>query len=349
MRGAAIGIYMALSALAALALAAAARPAQADPVEDFYRGRTVTLVIGYSPAGGYDTYARVLARHLGEHIPGRPTILPQNMEGAGSLRAANYLYNAAAKDGSVIGMVARGMAMEPLIGRSHVQYDSRRFTWLGSGTNEVSTCVTWHASPVKTWADALAKPFTVGGEGSGSDPDIFATILRNVFGVKLRLVSGYPGTAEITLAIERGEIDGRCGWSYSSLKQQHPEWIANREVNILTQLALGGSPELAGVPLITDFATTDRQRQILRLVFGRQAMARPFLAPPGVPAERKQALRAAFDATMRDPAFLAEAKQHGLEVNPVGGAEIDKLIEELYQTPADIVAEVRDSVAPGAH
>ena len=333
---------------ATVAFAACATSARADPVVDFYRGRTVTLVIGYSAAGGYDTYARVVARHLGDHIAGHPTVLPQNMEGAGSLRAANYLYNAAAKDGSVIGMVARGMAMEPLIGRSHAQFDSRKFSWIGSGTNEVSTCVTWHASAVKTWADALTKPFTVGGEGSGSDPDVFATIMRNVFGVKLRLVSGYPGTAELTLAIERGEIDGRCGWSYSSLLQQHPDWVAKKQVNILVQLALTRSPELPDVPLITDFATTDRQRQILRLVFSRQAMARPFLAPPGVPPERKQALRAAFDETMRDPAFLAEAKQHGLEVNPVSGADIDKLIEELYQTPADIIAEVRDSIAPGA-
>ena len=334
---------------ATLALAMLATSACADPVADFYRGRTVTMVIGYSAAGGYDTYAREVARHLGDHIPGHPTILPQNMEGAGSLRAANWLYAAAPKDGSVIGMVARGMAMEPLIGRSHASFDSRKFTWLGSGTDEVSTCVTGHASAVKTWGDALTRPFTVGGEGSGSDPDIFATIMRNLFGVKLRLVSGYPGTAELTLAIERGEIDGRCGWSYSSLKQQHPDWIAGRQVNILVQLALSRSPELPDVPLIADLATTDRQRQILRLVFSRQAMARPFLAPPGVPDDRKQALRAAFEATMKDPAFLAEAKQRGLEVNPVGGAEIDKLIEELYQTPADIIAEVRASIAPGAN
>jgi tripartite-type tricarboxylate transporter receptor subunit TctC len=334
---------------ATLAWAMLATSACADPVADFYRGRTVTLVIGYSAAGGYDTYARVVARHLGDHIPGRPTILPQNMEGAGSLRAANYLYAAAPKDGSVIGMVARGMAMEPLIGRSHASFDSRKLTWLGSGTNEVSTCVTGHASAVKTWGQALTTPFTVGGEGSGSDPDVFATVMRNVFGVKLRLVSGYPGTAEITLAIERGEIDGRCGWSYSSLKQQHPDWVANQQVNILVQLALSRSPELPDVPLIADLATTDRQRQILRLVFSRQAMARPFLAPPGIPDDRKQALRAAFDETMKDPAFLAEAKQHGLEVNPVSGAEIDKLIEELYQTPADIIAEVRASIAPGAN
>jgi tripartite-type tricarboxylate transporter receptor subunit TctC len=332
----------------ALALIVFGVPALADPVEDFYRGRNVTLVIGYSVAGGYDNYARVVARHLGNHIPGHPTVLPQNMPGAGSLRAANYLYNAAAKDGSVIGMFSRGMAMEPLIGTSHTQFDARKFSWLGSGTDEVSTCVTWRDSAVKTWADALTTPFTVGGEGSGSDPDIFATVVHNVFGVKLRLVSGYPGSAEVALAIERREVDGRCGWSYSSLRQQRPEWITNKQVNILVQLALKKTPELPDVPLVTEFATTDRQRQILRLVFSRQAMARPFTAPPGIPAERKQALRKAFDETMADPAFLAEAKQRGLEVNPVTGAEIDALIAELYQTPPDIVAEVRATIAPGA-
>ena len=329
-------------------LAATCASAPADPVEDFYRGRNVTMVIGYSVAGGYDNYARVVARHLGSHIPGNPTILPQNMPGAGSLRSANWLYNAAPKDGSVIGMFSRGMAMEPLIGTSQTSFDAQKFTWLGSGTNEVSTCVTWHASAVKTWADALKTPFTVGGEGSGSDPDIFATVVRNVFGVKLRLVSGYPGSAEVALAIERREVDGRCGWSYSSLKLQRPDWVAKKQVNILVQLALAKTPELPDVPLITDFATTDRQRQILRLVFSRQAMARPFTAPPGIPAERKAALRKAFDETMRDPAFLEEAKQRSLEVNPVSGAEIDALIGDLYRSAPDVVAEVRASIAPGA-
>jgi tripartite-type tricarboxylate transporter receptor subunit TctC len=329
-------------------LAATCASAPADPVEDFYRGRNVTMVIGYSVAGGYDNYARVVARHLGNHIPGNPTILPQNMPGAGSLRSANWLYNAAPKDGSVIGMFSRGMAMEPLIGTSQTQFDAQKFSWLGSGTNEVSTCVIWHESPVKTWGDGLKTPFTVGGEGSGSDPDIFATVVRNVFGVKLRLVSGYPGSAEVALAIERREVDGRCGWSYSSLRLQRPDWITKKQVNILVQLALSKTPELPDVPLITDFATTDRQRQILRLVFSRQAMARPFAAPPGIPPERKAALRKAFDETMKDPAFLDEAKQRGLEVNPVSGTEIDELIGDLYRSPPDVVAEVRASIAPGA-
>jgi|EndMetStandDraft_8_1072994.scaffolds.fasta_scaffold69627_3 tripartite-type tricarboxylate transporter receptor subunit TctC len=335
------------SGLIALVLALAAN-ARADAVADFYRGRSITLTVGYSAGGGYDAYGRVLARHLSKHIPGRPSVIVQNMPGAGSLRAANFLYNVAPKDGTAIGHFSRGMAMEPLIGTSATQFDARRFAWLGSGTDEVSICTTWHTSTVKTWNDMLTIPFTVGGEGSGSDPDIFSAVMRNAFGVKLKLVSGYPGSAEVALAIERGEVDGRCGWSWSSLKLLKPEWIANRQINIITQLALKKSPELPDVPLIFDFATTDRQRQILKLVLSRQSMARPFVAPPDLPADRKAALRTAFDQALADPEFLAEARQRGLEVNPVSGAEIDRLVDELYRTAPDIVAEVRAIISEGA-
>lgn len=332
-----------------LALTLWGGPVLADSVEDFYRGRNITLIIGYSVGGGYDIYARILARHMAKHIPGNPSIVPQNMPGAGSLRSANYLYNAAPKDGTTFGTFGRGLAMEPLIGVSHTQFDATKFSWLGSGTSEVSICVTWRDSAVKTWSDMLTTNFTVGGEGSGSDPDIFSIVIRNVFGVKLRLVAGYPGSAETALAIERREVDGRCGWSYSSLKLQRPDWVRDKQVNIPVQLALHKNPELPNVPLIMDLATTERQRQILRLVFSRQTMARPFVAPPGIPPDRKQALRTAFDQTMADPEFLAEAKARGLEVNPVSGADIDKLIGEIYETPADVVAEVRAAIAQGAN
>jgi tripartite-type tricarboxylate transporter receptor subunit TctC len=238
--------------------------------------------------------------------------------------------------------------MEPLIGTSATQFDARKFSWLGSGTDEVSVCLTWHTSRVKRWNDMLTIPFTVGGEGSGSDPDIFSAVVRNAFGVKLKLVSGYPGTAEVALAIERGEVDGRCGWSWSSLKLTKPDWIANKRINLITQLALKKGSELPDVPLIFEFATTDRQRQILKLVLSRQSMARPFAAPPDLPEDRKEALRLAFDRTMADPEFLVEAKQRGLEVNPVTGADIDKLVGELYQTPPAIIAEVRAMVSEGA-
>jgi tripartite-type tricarboxylate transporter receptor subunit TctC len=325
-----------------------ANAAHAQSVESFYRGRTVTIVVGYSVGGGYDAHARVLARHLGTHIPGHPSVVVQNMPGAGSLRAANYIYNAAAKDGTMLGVFARGMAMEPLIGASGTNFDSRKFAWIGSGTNEVSVCATWHAAKVKTWSDSLAIPFTVAGEGSGSDPDIFSIMLKNVFGAKMRLVSGYPGGADMTLAIERGEVDGRCGWTWSSVKLQRPDWVTGHKLNVLIQLATQPSPELPGVPFILDLAATERQRQIVNLVLSRQAMGRPLVAPPGTPADRKEALRRAFDATMADPDFVAEATARSLEVNPVSGADLDKLLDQLYATPPAILAETKAIIAEGA-
>jgi tripartite-type tricarboxylate transporter receptor subunit TctC len=320
--------------------------AKADPVADFYRGRNVNLYIGYSVGGGYDNYARVVARHMGNHIPGNPSILPQNMPGAGSLRALNYLYNAAPKDGTAIAMFGRGMAMEPLIGASPTQFDARKLIWLGSGSDEVSLCGTWHTSRVKTWNDMQTIPFTVGGEGSGSDPDIFAAMLKKVFGIKLRIVSGYPGSAELALAVERGEIDGRCGWSLSSLRQMRPDWLATKQFNPIVQLNLEKSSDLPDVPLITEFATNETQRQILKMILSRQNMARPFAAPPGVPADRAQALVRAFEETMADQEFIEEAKARGLEVNPVSGAEIDRLVREVYQTPPAVVAEAKAALAP---
>jgi tripartite-type tricarboxylate transporter receptor subunit TctC len=319
--------------------------ARADAVADFYRGRSISILVGYSAGGGYDMYARTLARHMGRHIPGNPTFIPQNMTGAGSLNAANYIYNVAPKDGTAFGTFARGLAMEPLIGTAKVQFDATRFTWLGSGTNEMSVCATWHTSPIKTWNDALKTQFAVGGEGAGSDPDTFAALVKNVFGAKVKLITGYHGTSDIVLAIERGEVDGRCGWSWSSIKSTKPSWVAEKKLNILVQLAMQKSPELAGVPLITDFAN-DRQKQVLKLVLSRQVMGRPFAAPPGLPEDRKQALRKAFDETMKDPAFLEEAKKMKLDVNPVSGADIDKLVAELYRSPKDVVDEARIAIAP---
>jgi tripartite-type tricarboxylate transporter receptor subunit TctC len=334
-------------AMGLLALTALPQPAgaQGGAVADFYRGRTITVVVGYSSGGGYDTYARVLARHMGKHLPGNPTFVVQNMPGAGSLRSANYLFNVAPKDGTTIGLFSRGMPMEPLIGASPTQFDSTKFTWLGSGTNEASVFVTWHTSGVKTWQDMVTKDFTVGGEGSGSDPDVYALLLKNTFGAKLRLVSGYPGSAEIALAMERGEVDARASWSWSSIRAQRPTWVAEKKVNFPVQLNLEKSAELQDVPVITEFAKDDRQRQMLRLVLSRQSMARPFTAPPGIPEDRKQALRKAFDDTMADPEFVSEIKARGLEVNPVSGAELDRLVGDLYRTPADVVAETKAAIA----
>jgi tripartite-type tricarboxylate transporter receptor subunit TctC len=323
--------------------AAAAAPAHADPVEDFYKGRTITVLIGYSPGGSYDSAGRVLARHMGRHIPGNPSLVPQNMPGAGTLNLVNYLYNVAPKDGTAFGIFARGMAMEPLIGGTNAKFDATKLTWIGSAANEISMCATFASSPVKTWHDALTQSFTVAGNGSGSDPDVFANVLRNAFGVKNRLISGYPGSAEISLAMERGEIDGRCGWSWSSIKAEKSQWLAEHKLNLIVQLALEKAADLPDVPLITELATDDRQRQILKLIFSRQTMGRPFAGPPAIPADRAEALRKAFDLTMKDPDFLAEAQTRGLEINPVSGHDIEKLIAELYATPRDVVAEAREA------
>jgi tripartite-type tricarboxylate transporter receptor subunit TctC len=319
--------------------------AQAQAVADFYRGRTVALIVGYSVSGGYVAYARIVARHMGKHIPGQPEIIAQNMPGAGSLKAANFIYNVSPKDGTAIGTFGRGIAMEPLIGTSPAQFDATKFLWLGSGTNEAAVVVTWQSKQIVTWADMMTKPFTVGGEGSGSDPDVYALMLKNVFGVKLRLISGYPGTAEMALAIERGEVDGRASWSWSSLKSIKPDWIAGKKVNLPVQLNLTKSADLPGVPLIGDFATSERQRQIIKLVVSRQFMGRPFMAPPGIPADRQVALRKAFADTMTDPEFLAEAKARAQEVDPVSGPELDKLLAELYATPKDVVAETKAAIS----
>jgi tripartite-type tricarboxylate transporter receptor subunit TctC len=338
---------MAIGSLCIVALGSLpAGAARADAVADFYRGKTVSVIVGYSAGGGYDVYARAVARHMPRHLPGNPSFIVQNLTGAGSVNAANHLYNVAARDGTTFGTFGRGLAMEPLIGTAKVKYDATRFTWLGSGTNEVSVCATWHASGVKSFADAQKQPFTVGGEGPGSDPDTFALLMRNAFGVKLRLITGYKGTSDVILAIERGEVDGRCGWSWSSVKTTRAAWIKEKKLNFLVHLSETKAPELPDVPLIAEFAKTDRQKQILRLVLSRQVVGRPFAAPPGVPEDRKQALRRALDATLKDPAFLDEAKKLRLDVNPVSGAEIDKLIGELYRTPKDVVEETRKAIKP---
>ncbi len=335
------------TALAVL-LTLVAADAHAQSVAEFYRGKSITMLIGYTAGGGYDLYARVLSRHMPRHIPGNPQMVPQNMPGAGSLRVAGFLYTAAPKDGTTMGMFGRGIAVEPLIGSGGANFDSRRFTWIGSGSDQVSLCASWHTAKVKTWSDMLNVPFTVGGEGPGSDPDMFAIMLKNLFGAKLRLVSGYPGGPEINLAVERGEVDARCGWSWSSIKITKPEWLKEKKINLLLQMALRKSPELPDVPLIVDQVKSERERLIVRLMMSRQQMGWPFIAPPDLPPERAAALRQAFDETMKDPEFLAEAKQRLLEVNPMSGAEIDKLVAELYQTPPEVIAATKAVIAEGA-
>src|SRR5712691_3035398 len=328
-------------AAAALALAPTSFALAQTPAE-FYKGRNLELTIGYSVGGAYDLYARVIARHLGKHIPGNPTIIPKNMEGAGSLRLANWIYNVGAKDGTVFGTIGRGTAFDPRLGSKGAQFQADKFTWIGSANNEVSVCAAWKGSGIGKLEDVLSRELIVGGTGQAADTDQFPRVLNGVLGTKFKIVSGYPGGNDVTLAMERGEVKGRCGWSWSSVLATHKRWIDDKSITILVQLSLAKHPDLPDVPLIMDFAKSEDQQQIFKLIFARQVMGRPYLAPPGIPKDRAEALRKAFDDTMKDKEFLADAEKSQLEITPVGGAEVEQLVKDIYQTPkplADKAAE----------
>ncbi|MEW9586032.1 Bug family tripartite tricarboxylate transporter substrate binding protein [Paraburkholderia sp. DGU8] len=316
--------------------------ASAESVQDFYSGRTVNMDIGYSVGGGYDMYARLLAKHLGNHLPGKPTITPQNMPGAGSLKAANYLYSVAPKDGATIGTFGRTMPEEPLLGEA--DYDARKLVWLGSMDSDVSLCVTWHTSSIKTFQDLLTKPSRFGGQGAGSDPDVMANTIKNLLHSKLQLVTGYPGSNETALAMERGEIDGECGTSWSTLRMRHPDWLRDHKVNLIVQMALEKHPDLPNVPLLSDFTSDLETKKILKVIAASQALARPFAAPPGIPADRADALRKAFADTMKDPAFLADAKSLGVEVRYVSPQQISTVLEDVYATSPNEIAKAKAAV-----
>jgi len=327
----------------ALPLLAMAGQAAAQSAADFYKNRNIDEYIGYSTGGAYDFYARVIARHMGAHIPGNPTLVPRNMEGAGSLRLANWLYRVAPQDGSAFGTFGRGIAFDPLLIGQGDQFDAQKFNWLGSANNEVSVCVAMKDSGITKFEDLFTRELTVGGTGTSADTDQFPRVLNNVLGTHFKIVEGYPGGNDVVLAMERGEVSGRCGWSWSSVKSTHKSWIDDKKMIVLVQLSLTKHPELPDVPLVTDYAKNDEQRAILKMVFARQVIGRPFAAPPNLPGDRVATLRTAFTATMKDPDFLAEAEKTDLEINPVSGEEVEKLVKDVYATPADIVAKAKEA------
>ena len=342
---------LAATALLAVALALTSIPAaRAQSVADFYRGKTIDLDIGYSVGGGYDLYARLIARRLGGHIPGNPTVVPKNMEGAGSLRLANYLYSAAPNDGTVIGAISRGAAFDPLLGETGAQFDATKFSWIGSANNEVSVCIASARSGITRFDDLFDKPLTIGSTGAADDTYQFPALVNAVLGTKFKIVTGYPGGNDVSLALERGEVQGRCGWSWSSIKTTRFNWVRNKRIVVLVQMALSKHPDLPDVPLIMDLAQTKsiaetvELKQIFKMIFARQTMGRPYLAPPGVPADRLAALRKAFMDTMTDPQFLAEADANKFEINPVSGEELQTLVQDVYQTPRDIVKKAAAAV-----
>jgi tripartite-type tricarboxylate transporter receptor subunit TctC len=307
-------------------------------------GASTDLYIGYSAGGGYDVYARALARHLDQHMPGHPTILPKNMPGAGSLVLANWLYNVAPKDGSAFGMIGRGIAFDPLLGSKKAQFDASKFNWIGSMNDEVSVCVAWHATGISKLEQVVDKSLVVGGTGSAADTDQFPKVLNGVLGTKFKVVSGYPGGNEVDLAMERGEVQGRCGWSWSSVVATHKSWLDEKKINVLVQLSMHKHPDLPNVPLIMDYAKTDEARQIFKLIFSRQPMGRPFLAPPGVPAERVAMLRKAFMETLKDKQFLADAERMKLEINAVSGEDVQKIVNEVYSTPKAVAKKAAEMI-----
>jgi tripartite-type tricarboxylate transporter receptor subunit TctC len=317
------------------------QPAKADDVASFYKGKTVSILIGFSAGGGYDIYARVLAKYLGKYIPGNPTVVPQNMTGAGSLRAAMYIYDVAPKDGTVIGTFSRSMPLAPLMDLPGAKFDATKFTWLGSVTTDTWTCISWKDAPVKTWNDMFTTNFTVGGDGKGGDPDVYATLIKNAFNAKIKLVDGYPGTGDIILAMQRHEVDGVCGYSYTTLSSTNGDWIKNKQINLIVQGGLHPDPDMPGVPFILDEATSESQKAMLRLALAPQAMARPFVAPPGIPADRAKALQQAFDDTMKDPGFLADAKKLDLPVDPLTGNQVEAMLTQIYKTSPTVVKQTR--------
>lgn len=325
LRGAGAAIFVALPAFAF-----------AQSPAEYYKGKNIDLYIGYSVGGAYDLYARVLARHMGRFIPGNPAIVPKNMDGAGSLRLANWLYNVAPKDGNAFGIIGRGTGFDPVLGNKAAQFDGTKYSWIGSANNEVSICVAWATTGITKFEDMLTKELVVGGTSASADTDQFPRITNGVLGTKMKVVTGYPGGNEVGLAMERGEVHGRCGWSWSSVKSTHRQWYEQKKFNILVQLALSKHPELPDVPLIIDLAKTDEQRAILKLIFARQVIGRPFLAPPGVPADRLAALRKAFTETMADKGFLADAEKAQMEITPVAGDQVERLMKEIYATPPEI-------------
>jgi tripartite-type tricarboxylate transporter receptor subunit TctC len=309
--------------------------------------QAVNVVIGYPPGASYDIYARTFARHLAKHLPGNPTVIPQNMAGAGSLRAANFLYNAAPKDGTTIGMFARGLGMQPLLDEQGIQYDARKFNWIGSLTSEVSIVLSWHSKQFKTLDDVKNREMIVAASGSGADSVIFPYILNGVLGTRFKVVIGYPGNADMLLAVERGEADGNAGTSWSGLTSFKPEWLKEKKIDVLVQLASRRHPDLGAVPLVMDLAKNASDKGVLELIFARQEMAYPVVAPPGLPAERVQALRQAFDAVLKDPEYLADARKQNLEAEPAKGADIAALVDRIYASPPDVIARAKAAMEDG--
>jgi tripartite-type tricarboxylate transporter receptor subunit TctC len=332
-------------ACVAIALTAGTASAQ-DPVEQFYRGKTINITIGSSAGGGYDTYARTLGRHLSKYIPGNPIVVPQNMPGAGGNKAAGYIYTVAPKDGTAIGALFPGGVVAPLLGDVPIQHDPAKLIYLGSMNSDVYTCVARTDAPVQTFKDVLSKEMIVGASNEGGTTRDMPAMSNNVLGAKFRIVTGYSGTREIALAVERNEIHGICGFGYTSLLSTKPDWLTNKVVRILVQENAKGAPDLnkQGVPRTLDFAKNEEDRQVMELVYSQAVFGRPYVFPPGVPAERVAALRKAFMAALNDKDLQAEAKKIKLDLEPLSGDEVQAMVTRLFAMPKSIVTRAKQSL-----
>jgi tripartite-type tricarboxylate transporter receptor subunit TctC len=327
------------SALAVAFLFSLPSPASAQPsVESFYKDKRVRMLVGYGVGTGNDLYLRLLARHIGKYIPGRPTMVPENMPGAGGIVMFNYLYNVAPRDGTVIAHPSRSLVTEPLYGNAQARYDALKFGWLGSINRDVATCITWSKSGIASIEDAKRREVAVGSTGASAESNYFPKLLNAVLGTRFKTVLGYPDSGAVGIAMERGELDGYCSFTWAAIKSARPNWLENKQINVILQLSMSKHPELPDVPLVADLARDEASRQIFTLAFGAQKMGRPVATTPGVPSERLAALRQAFDATMRDRDFQEDAKRNGLEAEgSITGAEVDTVLRDIYATPKSIV------------
>ena len=341
----ACAVRLAASALLAASCSVSLASAQ-DAVADFFRGKQINIVVGSSAGGGYDTYARLISRHLGAHIPGNPEVVVQNMPGAGSNKATGYIYSVAPKDGTVMAAVFPGAILDPLIGDVSVQQDPKKLVYLGSANADVYICFLRSDAPAKTFADTFTHEVIVGASNTGGTTRDLPAMLDNLLGAKFRVVTGYAGSKEITLAIERNEVNGACGIGWSGLPTMHPDWFEKKLINVIVQLSMKGHPELnkMGVPLAVQFAKTDEQRQVMELIESQGVFGRPYVLPPGVPADRVAALRKAFIDTLGDKALLDEAGKMQLDLDYMTGDELQALVAKLYALPANIVAEAKQAL-----
>jgi tripartite-type tricarboxylate transporter receptor subunit TctC len=324
-------------------VAAALLGASAAGAQDSLAGKNVTLIIGFGAGGGYDLWGRLVARHIGKHLPGNPTVVPQNMPGAGSYVAASHIYGAAPKDGTVFAIIARDAALGPLSNAPGARFDATKMSWLGSPTREHNVCIANATAKAKT-ANALRDTeLILGDTGPGTGTRSYPKVLNDLLGYKFKLVSGFRSSADVFLAMERGEVDGICE-SLDSINQRKPDWIANKTVNVLLQAGAESRPELAGVPNVLTLARNDEERKVLEYLYAGQDIGRPFVAPPDLPPERLKMLRDAFNATMKDPEFAADVKRNKFDLEPEDGEHLAALINKIYATPKTIIDRVSNLI-----